>query len=91
MCGKLEHIECVAMDLWRVQADRCKGCELCIQFCSRNALGMSPDRNVAGYHPAVLRDAEACNGCALCAQMCPETAITVYRRTKKSEPDKATG
>lgn len=71
------------MDLWQVKTDRCKGCELCIQFCPKNALGMSSGRNVGGYHAAILRDPDACNGCALCAEMCPEAAITIYRRTKK--------
>ena len=44
---------------------------------------MSDGRNVAGYHAAFLRDPQACNGCALCAEMCPESAITIYRKTKK--------
>jgi len=79
------------MDLWRVKTDRCKGCELCLQFCPKNALGMSSGRNVAGYHAAVLRDPDACNGCALCAEMCPEAAITVYRRMKKPPKDAKSG
>lgn len=72
------------MELWHVKIDRCKGCELCLQFCPKNALGMSSWRNVAGYHAAILSDPDACNGCALCAEMCPETAITIYRKAKVS-------
>jgi 2-oxoglutarate ferredoxin oxidoreductase subunit delta len=72
------------MDLCRIDAGRCKGCDLCVAFCPKDALALSEGRNAAGYHPAVLAHPDRCNGCALCAEMCPETAIEIYRRKKSS-------
>jgi len=77
------------MDLCHINMSLCKGCEICVQVCPREALAMSPERNASGFFPAVLVNAELCNGCAMCAEMCPETAIVVYRR-KKTRASKAT-
>ena len=70
------------MENWQVNANRCKGCGLCVEFCPRECLAMSEGLNRIGYHAAVLVKPEECNGCALCAEMCPETAIRIYRRLK---------
>jgi 2-oxoglutarate ferredoxin oxidoreductase subunit delta len=57
----------------------CKGCELCVQACPQEVLGIDMDRlTPKGYHPAYLL-AEGCTGCAICALVCPESALTVYR------------
>ena len=77
------------MDLWQVDEKVCKGCELCVRFCPREALAMSEDRNAAGYHPAYLAHPDLCTGCSICAEMCPETGITVYRRQKARDSEKA--
>lgn len=71
------------MDLCQINEERCKGCELCVRFCPKDALAMSTERNASGYHPAILVHPDACNGCGLCAEMCPETGITIYRRKKE--------
>ena len=71
------------MELCQIDEARCKGCELCVVFCPKEALAMAEHRNAAGFHPAYLKHPDACTGCAMCAQMCPETAITVYRRQKR--------
>lgn len=70
------------MDLWQLDRDRCKGCELCVAFCSRNCLEMEEALNAIGYHPVCMAQPDQCTGCGLCADMCPESAITVYRRRK---------
>lgn len=70
------------MDLWQVDRDLCKGCELCVVFCARHCLEMEKALNAIGYHPAHLAQPEQCTGCGLCADMCPESVITVYRRRK---------
>ena len=70
------------MDWWQLRRERCKGCELCVAFCSLDCLEMEQGLNAIGYHPAHLADPDRCNGCGLCADMCPESAITVFRRRK---------
>jgi len=55
----------------------CKGCNLCIVNCPRNALGVSKRFNKRGIHPPELVDEHICNHCRLCELVCPDFAITV--------------
>ncbi len=70
------------MDLCQFETDRCKGCELCLEYCPKQCLALHEELNAIGYHPAYLAKPDECIGCAMCADMCPETVITVYRRVK---------
>ena len=65
----------------RIEIDQevCKGCEMCIFFCTKKAICLSASLNAAGYIPVAFRDGGECNGCAVCAIVCPEAAIEVYR------------
>lgn len=66
-----------------VDAERCKGCALCLPVCPKGVIRMGQRLNAKGYHPAELVDPDgACTGCLLCAVMCPEAAITVYRQVQ---------
>jgi 2-oxoglutarate ferredoxin oxidoreductase subunit delta len=57
-----------------INKDRCKGCELCIEFCPRTVLARSTDLNAKGYHyPVVAKD--ECINCRLCVTVCPDYAI----------------
>ena len=57
----------------------CKGCELCVDACPQEVLGLDMDHlTPKGYHPVFLLQ-EGCTGCAICALVCPEAALTVYR------------
>ncbi len=70
----------------RVEVDekQCKGCELCVEECPQDVLGLAAERLTAkGYHPAELI-AAGCTGCGICAVVCPEAAITVYREVNKA-------
>ncbi|MEA4882168.1 MAG: 4Fe-4S binding protein [Clostridia bacterium] len=58
---------------------KCKGCELCMQFCPKGAIRMAEHINAKGYHPAVLADEEKCISCAICARMCPDAVIEVFK------------
>jgi 2-oxoglutarate ferredoxin oxidoreductase subunit delta len=59
----------------------CKGCELCIEACPQDSIGLSPGINAKGYHFAVLVN-DTCTGCVNCALVCPDAVITVYRQRK---------
>lgn len=57
--------------------ERCKGCELCIEFCPQEVLQASTDLNAKGYHyPEIAPGKEtACVHCDFCTLVCPEFAI----------------
>lgn len=71
-----------------IDVETCKGCELCVEACPQESLGMSPQINSFGYHYAVLIE-DNCTGCVNCALVCPDAVITVYRSKKKTTPAKA--
>ncbi|MCB9432726.1 MAG: 4Fe-4S binding protein [Ardenticatenaceae bacterium] len=63
-----------------IDAERCKGCELCRTACPPHVISLAPQRNSIGYYPVMLNDPDnKCTGCALCAVVCPEACIIVYR------------
>ncbi|MDP6510140.1 MAG: hypothetical protein QGH23_02885 [Dehalococcoidia bacterium] len=60
----------------------CQGCGLCIGFCSRGCLELSPDRlSDMGSPQPILAQPERCNACCVCAWLCPDFAIDVYKHT----------
>ena len=62
------------------RTERCKGCGLCVEFCSKKILKLNTEiLNEAGVHPAGIQDPEACIGCCNCAIMCPDGIITIEK------------
>ena len=59
-------------------ADKCKGCEICVGVCPRHILELGAEVNANGYHSACCTDESLCVGCASCALMCPDCCIAIY-------------
>jgi len=67
-----------------IDAERCKGCQLCISVCPKEIIGLTSHINAKGYFTAqvIQEKAHECTGCAACAMMCPDAAISVYRHSR---------
>ena len=65
-----------------IDADRCKGCELCVFACPERVLEMSPNINAKGYFFPEVARVEDCNGCRYCLLVCPDTAVQVENKGK---------
>ena len=61
-----------------IDADLCKGCELCLDACPFQSITISKVLNANSYLPAIFVPEGKCNGCKLCAIVCPEIAIEVF-------------
>lgn len=66
----------------KVDAERCKGCCLCVSECPRGFIRMSEVFNASGNSFAEVTDIENCTGCALCCQICPDMAIEIDVKEK---------
>ena len=60
--------------------DRCKECDICIQFCPKQVLRKSKLANSKGYHyPEVVPGkGTECVHCQFCSLVCPEFAIFTH-------------
>ncbi len=67
-----------------IDAERCKGCTLCITVCPHNVITISEKANSRGYFPAEVTGSN-CTGCANCAIVCPDCAIEVFRDSGVSD------
>lgn len=64
-----------------IDAERCKGCELCVYECPAHTLRLSEGVNARGFHNSEQARPDHCIGCACCALICPDACITVFRHT----------
>ena len=61
-----------------LNAERCKGCGLCIAFCPKKALAAGSRLNTKVYCPPEIETNGQCTGCGSCAMMCPDLAIEIH-------------
>lgn len=64
-----------------IDAERCKGCELCVYECPAHTLRLSDEVNLRGFRHSEQIRPDHCIGCASCALICPDGCITVYRHS----------
>ncbi|OQY54157.1 MAG: 2-oxoacid:acceptor oxidoreductase [Desulfobacteraceae bacterium 4572_88] len=65
-----------------IDADRCKGCGLCVEVCPKKVLEISDKVNAKGYFPVYQARPDDCIFCTTCCIMCPDVAISI---TKEEE------
>ena len=64
-----------------VNADRCKGCQLCIVACPKHVIALAQKKvNVHGYPYVEALHPDDCIGCASCGIVCPDGCIIVYKK-----------
>ncbi len=63
----------------KFNAERCKGCELCVSVCPKQIVKMSEKFNSKGHRFATVTEQEKCLGCAFCARICPDVVIEIYK------------
>ncbi|OLS19753.1 MAG: Ketoisovalerate oxidoreductase subunit VorC [Candidatus Heimdallarchaeota archaeon LC_3] len=61
----------------KIIQNQCKGCEICVYYCSEQILAMGDELNTKSYHyPYVIESKnEECSQCRLCERICPDLAI----------------
>jgi len=63
--------------IWEIDANRCKGCGLCVAVCPKKVLEISDEVSPKGYFPAYPARPEDCVFCTTCCIMCPDVAIEI--------------
>jgi 2-oxoglutarate ferredoxin oxidoreductase subunit delta len=69
-----------AIPVIEVKVSWCKGCGLCVEYCSRGVLEMQ-----GGVLPKVVH-AERCSRCLQCEAICPDFAIEVKEGASDAGP-----
>lgn len=62
-----------------IDAEKCKGCRLCIPECSKALLNITDRFNRKGWQVVEFNFKEECIGCKKCATVCPDVAIRIVK------------
>ncbi|HUS81128.1 MAG TPA: ferredoxin family protein [Armatimonadota bacterium] len=62
-----------------IDAERCKQCMLCVEFCPKGVLEVGGATNTKGYYPVRRKDGAKCTACGICQLICPSVCIEVHR------------
>lgn len=63
-----------------IDAEKCKGCGLCIKVCPKKLLKKSGRLNSLGAVYVEFEEGkDFCAGCCFCALVCPECCIEVQK------------
>ena len=60
----------------RINREWCKGCGICVNFCTENVLELD------GEEKAIAPRPEDCICCRLCEYRCPDLAVEVITETE---------
>ena len=61
----------------KLNEDKCKGCDLCLNLCPKHVFEESPEIGLKGYKTRLVKSENECNDCGLCQYFCPEGAIAL--------------
>jgi len=70
----------------RIDKDKCKGCNICIEVCQAEVLDISGKTNPHGYLPPQIKNIDNCTGCGICEMLCPDFAIRVSIMKEENNP-----
>jgi len=63
-----------------VNSEYCSGCGICVEFCSRQVLELSPEPNAGATHVVRAAQPERCTACRQCELYCPNFAVAVTEK-----------
>jgi 2-oxoglutarate ferredoxin oxidoreductase subunit delta len=72
----------------RVDAERCKGCGLCVAACPRGEIRLAADAGRRGIRVVRAEEGGRCTACGACYIICPDVAITVCKATAEESSNK---
>lgn len=58
----------------------CAGCGICVAYCPRQVLELSPELNEKAVHVVCAVQPDRCTACRQCELLCPDFAIAVAEK-----------